>query len=87
MRRLAMFPSCHRTIQLAAQLKGFSSWATSRELWQEANFRWQAGYGAFTVATRDLPSVASHVFDQKRRHRLGETDPRLENTGQPPQEA
>src|SRR5205085_5081854 len=36
-------------VRLAAQVKGFSSWATRRHLGPAADFRWQAGYGAFTV--------------------------------------
>lgn len=34
-----------------------------------ANFRWQAGYGAFSVSQSDADAVVAYVRDQARHHR------------------
>jgi REP element-mobilizing transposase RayT len=35
-----------------------------------AGFAWQAGYAAFTVGPRDLPSVTRYIASQEEHHRV-----------------
>ena len=45
--------------RLVGEMKGASSHAAAHELAPE--FRWQPGYGAFTLSEEDAPSVVSYV--------------------------
>lgn len=36
-----------------------------------AGFRWQGGYGAFTLARRDIPVIRRYVVEQKSHHADG----------------
>ena len=56
--------------RLVAEAKGSSSHAVNRRLAPGSDFRWQTGYGAFTISPDDLPAVERYVLDQKR-HRGG----------------
>jgi len=44
-------------------------------------FRWQAGYGAFTISTADVPAVERYVLDQKQQHASRALEPTLELAG------
>jgi REP element-mobilizing transposase RayT len=52
---------------LVAALKGISSYIV-RNKHDAAWFQWQSGYGAFSVARSDVPSVKRYIADQKRHH-------------------
>jgi hypothetical protein len=41
-------------------------------------FRWQSGYGAFTVSTEDAPAVERYVLKQKHHHANRVLEPTLE---------
>ncbi|MEM6456008.1 MAG: IS200/IS605 family transposase [Acidobacteriota bacterium] len=47
------------------QLKGFSSYELRATI---GHFRWQRGYGAFTVSNRQLPYTIAYVRNQKHHH-------------------
>jgi REP element-mobilizing transposase RayT len=89
MHRPALSPSRHRrttdhvhllvrlhpsiaVARLMAEVKGFSSHAVT------SRFRWQRGYGAFSVSFDDLPAVESYIRNQKRHHELQAIEPELE---------
>jgi REP element-mobilizing transposase RayT len=54
--------------RLVADLKGSTSHWMTHELRPNLPFRWQAGYGAFTVSTAERAAVRAYVADQKARH-------------------
>jgi REP element-mobilizing transposase RayT len=56
---------------LAKELKGASSHLVRHEVVPEAGFRWQGGYGAFTLARRDVPLLHRYVMEQKQHHARG----------------
>jgi REP element-mobilizing transposase RayT len=59
------------TVAIAAlvkQLKGSSAYALARSVPEGAVFRWQKGYGAFTLRKTDLPTVKAYVLRQKEHH-------------------
>ncbi|HYJ79587.1 MAG TPA: IS200/IS605 family transposase [Longimicrobiaceae bacterium] len=66
---LVRFPPTVAVSQLIGRMKG----ASSRMVEQVSRhpFRWQAGYGAFTVGTRHVPAVRAYVLNQAEHHRTG----------------
>jgi putative transposase len=65
--------------RLAAEIKGSSSHAVVHRIAPRSRFRWQRGYGAFSISLDDLPAVDSYVRNQKQHHALHAIDPRLES--------
>jgi putative transposase len=65
---------------LVQQLKGSSSHFVTHEL-DQADFKWQGAYGAFTVGFDALSTVRAYVLDQKAHHRDGSFWPDWEETG------
>ena len=65
--------------RVVAEAKGSSAHAMNHRLHPGAGFRWQEGYGAFTIATDDLKAVEDYVRDQKRHHAHGALEPTLES--------
>jgi REP element-mobilizing transposase RayT len=61
---------------LVKQVKG----STSHLLTQREGipFKWQGGYGAFTVSKSVLPRVREYVLNQEAHHRYGTTVPTAE---------
>ena len=41
-------------------------------------FRWQGGYGAFTVSKKFVPRVRDYVLNQEQHHRDGTLVPAAE---------
>jgi REP element-mobilizing transposase RayT len=66
--------------ELVGAAKGSSSHAMNHRLAPGAGFRWQHGYGAFSVSAADLAAVARYVVDQNQPHHTHATDPALEPT-------
>ena len=64
--------------RLAQVVKGSSSHLANHELESEGLFRWQEGYGAFTVSRWDIPRIAAYIQDQKHHHQEGTLLPDLE---------
>lgn len=69
--------------RLAGEVKGWSSHAVTHRLAPESRFRWQHGYGAFSVSLDDLPAVESYVRNQKHHHAMQAIEPGLELIGAP----
>ena len=53
---------------LVRDAKGSSSHLINKERKPDAFFRWQGGYGAFSVDPRSVPRVAHYVIHQKTHH-------------------
>jgi putative transposase len=65
---LTAFPATLALSKLAAAMKGASSHLMSHVLMPGRAFRWQDGYGAFTLRKTDVPVVAAYVIKQKQHH-------------------
>jgi putative transposase len=63
--------------RLMAESKGVSSHVATHCLGLP-DFRWQSGYGAFSVSPRDLAAVEGYVQDQRAHHLRRTTDSDLE---------
>ena len=53
---------------LAGNVKGFSSHVINEVVLTESMFKWQGGYGAFTLRKDDIPQIYDYVHNQKRHH-------------------
>ncbi len=53
---------------LVRDAKGSSSHLITSQIKPEAFFRWQGGYGAFSVDPRSVPRVANYVINQEAHH-------------------
>lgn len=54
-------------------IKGSSSHFLNHDPRLINEFKWQAGYGAFTVSEQELPAVMRYVKFQKKHHAAGDT--------------
>ncbi len=63
---------------LVKEVKGASSHLVITMLMPGHGFRWQGGYGAFTLAPPDTKRVRSYVLSQKEHHHSGKLLPLLE---------
>ena len=50
-------------------LKGASTFAINRMDGSDAQFKWQAGYGAISIGERSLPTVMAYANNQKEHHK------------------
>lgn len=57
--------------KLVQELKGATSRIMNVRFAQPELFRWQEGYGAFSISQRNVAVVAEYVKHQKRRHAEG----------------
>jgi len=53
---------------LVKEIKGASAHLITHRLAPETVFRWQGGYGAFTLRKRDTPAVRHYILRQKEHH-------------------
>ncbi|MBS2022111.1 MAG: transposase [Deltaproteobacteria bacterium] len=65
---LARFPSTVPVARLVGEVKGASSHFINHRLGQTRRFAWQSGFGAFTIATDDVPALSSYIREQKVHH-------------------
>jgi hypothetical protein len=49
-------------------VKGVSSRFANEELRVDHAFKWQGGYGAFTVSRWDVKKVSNYIHNQKEHH-------------------
>ncbi len=66
-------------VVLVRALKGASGRVTNMNH-RELNFRWQEGYGAFSVSERDPQPVIEYIRNQRERHATGAIDSDWEPT-------
>ena len=57
--------------EIVRRLKGSSSHFLNKEFGEEEWFRWQRGYGAFSVSRWDVARVAKYIRNQKQHHSDG----------------
>ncbi len=62
------YPSTVTIAQIVKQAKGVSSRMTNKHLGMNGEFKWQVGYGAFTISRWDLPKIVNYVKKQKKHH-------------------
>jgi putative transposase len=65
---LLKIPTVHSIALIVRALKGASSFLVSHRE-RAAPFRWQSGYGAFTLRDTDVPVVKRYIQRQKEHHR------------------
>lgn len=75
---LVRVPGRLSVAQLAKQVKGASSRRLNEFLPGGEGFRWQEGYGAFSVSRSHLPRVTAYVEQQVERHAQGNLWPEWE---------
>jgi putative transposase len=66
---LVTAPPTIAPFQIAQYLKRDSSKWIHEEFSALRNFRWQDGYGAFTVSKSNIPEVISYIQNQREHHR------------------
>lgn len=57
--------------RLVQEIKGATSRLLNQRFELSEPFRWQEGYGAFSISQRNVPLVAEYVTNQKLRHAEG----------------
>jgi putative transposase len=68
----------HATIpvaRLVKELKGSSSHLMTHETAPNDFFKWQGGYGAFTVSEEDVSHVKNYIQNQKLHHKDSQLTP------------
>jgi putative transposase len=75
---LVRLPTTVTIAQLVKQLKGSSSHLVTHRLPKPDGFKWQGGYGAFTVSKADVPRVQDYILNQEQHHREGRLDAEVE---------
>lgn len=66
---------------LMKRAKGVSSAFANDEADHLSLFRWQEGYGVFSVSRSHLSRVIAYIEKQKRHHEAGRIWPEWEETG------
>ncbi len=77
---LVRFPSTLSIAQLVKEMKGASSHLVNHEIRPAASFKWQGGYGAFTVSKDEVPRLMAYIREQKRHHANRTVNPDVERT-------
>jgi|SRR5438067_12925851 len=75
---LAKLSTSISVARLAGEVKGASSHFVNHRLGFNGSFEWQSGFGAFTIATDDVPALSSYVNAQERHHAMRALEPTLE---------
>ena len=78
---LVRLPTTLSVAQLVKELKGASSHLMTHAVHPGAFFKWQGGYGAFTVSPDHIQTVRNYVHQQTRRHGTRELRDEWERTG------
>ena len=77
---LVCFPTTISIAELVKEIKGSSSHLTTHVLSGGDGFKWQGGYGAFTVSKADVERIRRYIRNQREHHRMNELDMELEST-------
>jgi putative transposase len=78
---LARCPAAVSVADYVGKLKGGSSYFVTQILRHPEFFKWQGGYGAFSLSRRGIPAVRGYVLNQEQHHRAGTLLAKLERTG------
>ena len=77
---VAMHPSTS-VAELVKRMKGASSHMMTHVAAPERAFKWQEGYGAFSVSKANVDVVAAYIRGQRAHHASGRLVPGWEQTG------
>ena len=77
---LVTIPATLAVADLLKQIKGVSSHFVNNTLKPSAQFKWQGGYGAFSVSRWDVDRIKHYIKRQKERHQADQLIPELEET-------
>lgn len=77
-------PTTLSIAELVKNLKGLSSHFVNETLQPHDIFKWQAGYGAFTVSRWDVKNVVGYIKKQKEHHAAGKVIAALEYSDESP---
>jgi REP element-mobilizing transposase RayT len=69
--------------KLMGEVKGAGSHAMTHALAPRRAFRWQDGYGAFSLRKRDVPIVERYILKQKQHHSTNQLQSELEPSNLP----
>jgi len=75
---LVCLPTSLGLSQLMKQVKGVSAHLVTHEISTSEFFKWQGGYGAFSVSPRHLRQVSNYIINQRQHHTIGTLMPTLE---------
>lgn len=73
------FPTTISVANLVKKAIGVSSRFINQQLILDEHFKWQVGYGAFTISRWDLHQIINYVKNQKKHHASGDLEVDLEN--------
>lgn len=79
---LVRVPGKVSAAEFAKQVKGVSSNAVNDHLPDGASFRWQEGYGCFSISRSHVRRVRQYVESQKERHASNDLWPEWEEVDQ-----
>jgi putative transposase len=54
------------------RMKGYSARFVNARIAAGGNFRWQEGYGAFSISQSEVPAVVRYIRDQWRHHAVAD---------------
>jgi REP element-mobilizing transposase RayT len=80
---LVRMPTTLSPADLAKQVKGSSSHLVNHAEGRVPFFRWQGGYGAFSISKNHVARIREYVLNQEEHHRLGRLIPDLEPQPEP----
>lgn len=75
---LVRLPTTVTVAELAKQLKGSTAHLVNHRRLTPGPFRWQGGYGVFSVSRGNVPAVKRYVLRQEDHHKRGALTPALE---------
>jgi REP element-mobilizing transposase RayT len=68
---LLRFTTTITIAQITKEVKGSSSHLVTHVITPEEFFKWQGGYGAFTIRKSEVPIVKAYILNQKQHHHAG----------------
>ena len=69
MHLLAKFSPKYSVSEMLKHIKGSSSHWINEKQFLSVKFRWQQGYGAFTVSEKNVTSLKKYLLNQEAHHR------------------
>jgi len=55
--------------EIIGEIKGYSSYVISNQIYPDSGFRWQGGFGAITISKKELSRLIEYVENQKEHHK------------------
>ncbi len=75
---LVCLPTSLGLSELMKQIKGMTAHLVTHDIAPGEFFKWQGGYGAFSVSPRHLRKVSDYIINQRHHHATGALMPKLE---------